>query len=212
MPPLSGSAAAGAGGGSTRCEDVKADDAGVTAPADASGCCGRDFSGLRAKAGRAAVYHAGDHARYFGDTMKGFGLSLLVAGAALLAGCAGRIGELPAVPAGEVPAELVLIRVSSLVGVTKTYYVTLDGRNVFAIRSGQHTMFPIPAGQHFVGVKCSKDDAPLKENAKGFTVAPRQPIYYEISPNPDCGEIEQVPATEADARIADSKFIDPTKD
>lgn len=141
--------------------------------------------------------------------MNGFRLTLFLAGTAALAGCAGRIGELPATPPGEAPAELVLIRVSSLVGVTRTNYVTLDGRDVFALRSGQHTMFPIPAGQHYVGVKCSKGDAPLKEDAKGFTVTPKQPIYYEISPNQGCAEIEQVPATEADLRMAKSTFLDP---
>jgi hypothetical protein len=142
--------------------------------------------------------------------MKTARLSLLLAGAAVLAGCAGRIGELPAVTPGEAPAELVLIRVSSLVGMTKTYYVALDGKDVFAMRPGQHTMFPIPAGQHFVGVKCSAGDSPSwKEDAKGFTVTPKQPIYYEISPGQSCAEIEQVPASEAEQRMASSRFVDP---
>ena len=40
-------------------------------------------------------------------------------------------------------------------------------------------------------------------------MTPKQPIYYEISPNRGCAEIEQVPASEADERIAKSTFVDP---
>src|ERR687888_540025 len=76
--------------------------------------------------------------------------------AAVLAGCAGsgRLGELPATAPGAHAGKLVVLRTSSLYAVASSYYVTLDGREVFVLRSGEHTTFAVPPGPHTVGVRC----------------------------------------------------------
>src|SRR5947207_2671879 len=73
-----------------------------------------------------------------------------------LAGCAasGRVGALPAVAPGQPAGKLVVLRVSSVLGVANSYYVVLDGKDVFVLRSGEHTAFAVVPGEHAVGVKC----------------------------------------------------------
>ena len=56
----------------------------------------------------------------------------------LIAGCAsGPIGKLPAIADEKQIGEITVIRVSSIVGATNSYIVTLNGNEIFGIRSGQ---------------------------------------------------------------------------
>jgi hypothetical protein len=129
-----------------------------------------------------------------------------------LGGCAssGRIGELPVVATGVPTAKLVVIRVSSIVGVANTYYIALDGKDIFAIRSGEHTEFRIGAGEHHIGVKCFGGLTPTwKEDSVKFSAASETENFFEISPNLSCAEIKAIEADEAKKRIATSTFISP---
>lgn len=78
----------------------------------------------------------------------GVGLSV-----ASLCGCAtsGRIGA-TLEPAQET-AQLVLIRPPNPIGNLATYYVTLDGREIFALRAGEYTKLAIPSGKHTLAIK-----------------------------------------------------------
>ncbi|WP_316682960.1 hypothetical protein [Ralstonia flaminis] len=129
-----------------------------------------------------------------------------------LFGCAtsGRIGELPTIAAGAPSSSLVLIRTGNLIGATNSYYVALDGKDVFSIRSGEHTQFPIPSGEHTVSVKCFGGWSPTwKEDGKQFVAVEGQPTYFEISPNLSCAKITPMPAETAKTQLAATKFVNP---
>ena len=140
---------------------------------------------------------------------KRFSAGLLVVA---LSACAssGRIGDLPAVAEGATSSQLVLIRVSSFVGATNSYYVALDGRDIFSLRSGQYTEFRIPTGEHFVAVKCFGGWSPSwKKESKRFVAAQDQTNYFEMSPNLSCADIDPVTAEEAKKMMTGSTFISP---
>ena len=118
---------------------------------------------------------------------------------------------LPTIAAGAGSSTLVLARDSSLVGMTNSYYVALDGKDVFSIRSGENTHFPIPLGQHTVTVKCFGGwSATWKEDGKTFVAEQNTASYFSISPNLTCAKIAQVNEVDGKALVAKTKFIDPT--
>lgn len=133
--------------------------------------------------------------------------------ALILAGCAsaGRIGDLPAITDSSASTTLVLIRPSNVIGMTNSYYVAFDGKDVFSIRSGENTHFAIPAGSHTVAVKCFGGWSPTwKEDGKAF-VAERGGInYFSISPSMTCSKIEPVGEADGKALLARTTFVDPT--
>jgi hypothetical protein len=134
-------------------------------------------------------------------------------GALILAGCAssGHIADLPTITDGTAASTLVLIRGSSLIGMPNTYFVALDGKDVFGIRSGENTRFLIPAGQHTVTVKCFGGWSPTwKEDGKGFVAEKNQASYFSISPDLRCANIKQVSETEGKSLLGKTNFIDPT--
>lgn len=134
--------------------------------------------------------------------------------AILITGCAssGRIGELPTVGDGDPHSQLVIIRVSSIVGGANSYYVALDGKDIFSLRSGDYTRFYIPTGDHFISVKCFGGWTPTwKEDAKKFTARPKNSYYFEISPNFTCAEIVPVSDEKGKKLVAESDFVSPNK-
>jgi hypothetical protein len=142
------------------------------------------------------------------------GLAAAALAAALTAGsgCAssGRIGDLPAIATGSPSSPLVLIRVSSMLGAANSYYVALDGKDLFSIRSGEYTEFPVPAGEHVVTVKCFGGWSPTwKEDAQKFVAVPNQPNHFEISPSMPCAGIKPITAEAGKAAAAKSTFISP---
>ncbi|OCS45077.1 hypothetical protein BEK67_23390 [Ralstonia pickettii] len=103
-----------------------------------------------------------------------------------------------------------LIRTSNLVGATNSYYVALDGKDVFSIRSGENTKFSIPAGEHTVSVKCFGGWSPTwKEDGTQFMAAPDQANYFEISPNLTCAKIGLIDSDRANKQLAATKFVSP---
>lgn len=137
---------------------------------------------------------------------------ILIALVSVITGCAtsGRIGTLPSVADNEPSSQLVLMRVSSIVGAANSYYVALDGKDVFSIRSGEYTEFPISTGEHFVSVKCFGGWTPTwKEEAKQFTALSNQTNYFEISPNLSCAEIVPIEPTKAKKKMKSSDFVSP---
>ena len=144
-----------------------------------------------------------------------FRFSLLLIVAFTVSGCAssGRVGNLPDVAPGEASSELGLIRVSSPVGLANSYYVSLDGKDVFSLRSGQHTQFPITAGQHYISVKCFGGWSPTwKEDSTSFVARANEPSYFKISPDLRCAQIVQIPVAEAVELKARTKLISPSKE
>jgi hypothetical protein len=137
---------------------------------------------------------------------------ILIALALMITGCAtsGRIGTLPSVAENESSSQIVLIRVSSFVGGANSYYVALDGKDVFSIRSGEYTKFTIPTGEHFISVKCFGGWTPTwKEEAKKFNALADQGNYFEISPNLNCAEIVSIDSARAMKEMKSSDFVNP---
>lgn len=129
-----------------------------------------------------------------------------------LSGCAssGRIGDLPTVIGRAPSSQLVLIRVSNFVGGANSYFVALDGKDVFSIRSGQYTTFRIPTGEHFVAVKCFGGWSPTwKEDSKRFVAMQDKTNYFVINPNLSCAEINSVPEEDGRKKMAEGAFVSP---
>jgi hypothetical protein len=139
-------------------------------------------------------------------------LLLVVCLVAGISSCAssGRIGEIPTVPLGQPAGKLVVIRVSSIVGVANSYYIAIDGKDIFAIRSGEHTEFTVGAGEHYIAVKCFGGWSPTwKEDSIKFSASSEKESFFKISPNMTCAQIKPIEADEAKKLIATSKFISP---
>jgi hypothetical protein len=137
---------------------------------------------------------------------------LTVGIAAFIAGCAssGRVGELPVIAAGQAAGKLVLIRSSNLIGAANAYYVALDGKDVFAIRSGENTELKVAEGEHYVAVKCFGGFTPTwKEESIKFTASPAKANFFEISPSTSCAKIAAVSEDDGKKAVASTKFISP---
>lgn len=127
-------------------------------------------------------------------------------------GCAtsGRIGDLPTISSNTPSSELYLIRIESFVGGAINYYIALDGKDIFSIRSGNHTIIHVPTGEHIVAVKCFGGWSPTwKQDSKTFTAEANKGNYFIITPSMDCARIYPVHEDEAKKAIAGNTFIDP---
>jgi len=134
-----------------------------------------------------------------------------IIGALILTGCAsaGRIGDLPVISEGASSSTLVLVRPSNVIGMANSFYVALDGKDVFSIRSGDNTHFLIPAGEHAVSVKCFGGWSPTwKEDSKSFLAEVDRASYFSISPSMSCAKIEQVSEAQGKALVENSSYID----
>ncbi|GAB7549698.1 hypothetical protein [Cupriavidus sp. 8B] len=91
-----------------------------------------------------------------------------------------------------------------------SYYVALDGRDVFSIGSGENTKFSVPLGEHTVSVKCFGGWSPTwKEDGKKFVAQRDRVSYFEISPNMSCAKIVQIDTEEAGKLVSASRFVSP---
>jgi len=127
----------------------------------------------------------------------------------VIAGCAtGRIGRLPRIENVGLAGEVTIIRVSSMTGVTNSYIITLDGQDIFGIRSGQYTKCKLNPGEYYIGVRCFGGWAPIwNEDSIKVTVTPNGRSYYLVRPDISCASIEPITEAEAQKRIPKSKYI-----
>jgi hypothetical protein len=73
--------------------------------------------------------------------------------ALMLAGCAhGLIGELPKVTDPANAAEITIVRPARFVGSGVMNTITLDGRHLYELASGEHVTILVPPGNRVVGV------------------------------------------------------------
>lgn len=130
---------------------------------------------------------------------------------AALAGCgttSGRLGELPAITDPANAAKVVTVRVSSVVGAVNGFTVALDGKDLFGIGSGEHAEFRVPAGEHYIAVKCFGGWSPTwKEEALRFNVAAGDTSYFEIHPSMKCAAIKQIDQAAAKQLLPGNKAV-----
>ena len=147
--------------------------------------------------------------------MKKFILSALVLSIVIsFAGCSthGRIGNFPVIKDKGNASSLVLIRINSIVGMTNSYYIALDGNKIFSIRSGDYTQILVPAGKHYVAVECFGGFTPTwKKDSIMLNMIPKKKYYLKISPNLSCAKIISIKAFEANNIIKNSNFVNPNK-
>ena len=128
----------------------------------------------------------------------------------LVLGCAsGPIGSLPAIEPGQKVGEVFVVRNKNIVGSANSYYVMLDGHDIFAIRIGQYTKFKLVSGEHHVGVMCFVGWTPTwNEHSLGFHLLPGGRAYFVISPNMSCADIKLIGKDEGERRINASKHVE----
>jgi len=101
-------------------------------------------------------------------------------GAMLGCSTSGRIGAICS-PSPEM-AQLVLIRPPYPVGNLATYYITLDGCEIFALRAGEYTKVAIPAGTHVLAIKSYGERAsPEPEEGERIEAVNGAMLYFTIA-------------------------------
>ena len=132
-----------------------------------------------------------------------------------LVGCgttSGRIGELPAVTNATSAGKVVTIRISSIVGAANGYTVALDGQDLYGIGSGEHAEFLVPAGEHYIAVKCFGGWTPTwKEDSTKFLANPSETSYFVISPSLKCADIKPIAEAETKGLLQGNKLLNLEK-
>jgi hypothetical protein len=104
-------------------------------------------------------------------------------------------------------SEVVVIRKSSIVGATNSYYITLNEQDVFGIKSGEYTTFKVPAGKHTIGVKCFGGWSPTwKESTIEVSLIPEEKVYFATGPGGSCAKIESINPAEGTALVTKSTY------
>ena len=98
----------------------------------------------------------------------------------------------PGDSAGESTSELVVIRVDKALASMNTFYVRLDGEDIFTLNIGQYTKLTIPPGKHTISVKCFGWFPTWREDFESFTVQPNEIVYFETSPSWSCSLIDPI--------------------
>jgi hypothetical protein len=124
-------------------------------------------------------------------------------------GCAtGPMAKLPPIDASARSGEVTVIRASSIVDITNSLLLTLDGKEIFGIRSGQYTKFTVNEGNHVIGVKCFGGWTPTwKEDTRPVKVKTGESHYLLVSPDLSCAGIEPVNEAEGQRRAKDSEYV-----
>ncbi|MEJ2364442.1 MAG: hypothetical protein P8075_06415 [Deltaproteobacteria bacterium] len=134
---------------------------------------------------------------------------LVLVSAILIMGCAsGPLTRLPTIEDEKRSGEVTLIRTSNFIGVAVSYIITLNGAEIFGIRSGQYTKFKLNEGEYEIGVKCfGGSGSTWRLDSIRFNATSNSNSYFLVSPNYSCAGIKQITEAEALKRIQNSKYI-----
>lgn len=128
-----------------------------------------------------------------------------------LAGCgttSGLLNPLPEIPERASAGTVVVVRVSSFVGAANGYTVAFDGKDLFGIGSGEYAEFRVPAGVHYLGVKCFGGFTPTwKEDSLKFEAKSSDTNYFVVSPNLSCAAVRPASRDEALKLVPGSKQV-----
>jgi hypothetical protein len=129
---------------------------------------------------------------------------------ALTAACATgpiQTSPLPKIADPENAVEITVIRESHFVGSAISYFITLDDKEVFGIRSGEYTRFKVSPGKHSLAARCFGGFTPTwKESKIEITLQPKEKAYYLFSKAVECAKVESLQPQDVEALIAKSKY------
>jgi hypothetical protein len=107
-------------------------------------------------------------------------------------------------------AKVVVIRVSSLVGLVNPYFVAIDGKDVVRIGSGERSEHSVPAGEHGIAVKCFGGFLPTwNEVSVKFSIKPGEERYFLVSPSMGCAAIKPIEETDGKSRLGNARPVKP---
>ena len=135
----------------------------------------------------------------------------------IICGCgwaSGRKGDLPPINEGEAAGKVVVVRTRNPLAVLQGWRVDIDGEELFGIGSGEYTDFLLPAGYHYITLRCLQPaifSETLYHDSVMFVVEESQTVYFVASPSLKCGKIRRKSEAEANKHIEHSKFIDLEK-
>lgn len=120
----------------------------------------------------------------------------------------GPIDKLPAIVDEKRSGEVTVIRIHHPFMFAMHYRISLNGTEIFVIRSGQHTKFKLNEGEHYIGVKCYGGWSPgWKHESLNFSVTPNSSSFFKVAPNFSCAGIESITEEEALIKIENSKYV-----
>jgi hypothetical protein len=120
----------------------------------------------------------------------------------------GPIDKLPAIVDEKRSGEVTVIRINHPFMFAMHYRISLNGTEIFVIRSGQHTKFKLNEGEHYIGVKCYGGWSPgWKHESLNFSVTPNSSSFFKVAPNFSCAGIESITEEEALIKIENSKYV-----
>ena len=124
----------------------------------------------------------------------------------------GPIDNLPAIEDEKRSGEVTVIRIHHPFMFAMHYRISLNGTEIFVIRSGQHTKFKLNEGEHYIGVKCFGGWSPgWKHEFLDFSVTPNSSFFFKVAPNFSCAGIESITEEEALIKIENSKYVPMNK-
>jgi outer membrane protein assembly factor BamE (lipoprotein component of BamABCDE complex) len=124
----------------------------------------------------------------------------------------GPIDKLPAIVDEKRFGEVTVIRIRHPFMFAMKYIISLNGTEIFVIRSGQHTKFKLNEGEHYIGVKCFGGWSPgWKHEFLDFSVTPNSSSFVKVAPNFPCAGIESITEEEALIKIENSKYVPMNK-
>lgn len=120
--------------------------------------------------------------------------------------------ELPAITYKEgIPGKIIVVRISSFVGVLIDFEVAIDGKKPFLFGSGEYTEFTLTQGEHYITLRWIQWGffvGTQYEDTLRFVVKGSQTIYFLVSPLSWKGaKIRLSNETEAKKHIERSKFV-----
>jgi hypothetical protein len=107
---------------------------------------------------------------------------LIVLAVLALSGCAhGLVGTLPNVVPADA-AEIVVVRPQRFAGSAASWTITIDGAEVYAVRTGEHVIVAVPVGERIVGVKYFGPLFATEENTQTVNAESGQTYYFRLDP------------------------------
>jgi len=138
-------------------------------------------------------------------------LAAIIFCALVVGGCASNFqGALPPLQDPLRAAEFVVLRPARLEGTAVGYGVQIDGKDAFALRSGQYARFRLDAGEHSLTVRCLSDPlGTFRSAVLRIDAGPGETRYVLVSPGREqyCALLSKIDEAEAAPELAKGEAV-----